>query len=63
MIGSLLANALAIKAARTTKAAAAVAARFMEAAACLMHAILDATKFVNRMTEAKKAAKDAEIVD
>ena len=62
MIGSVLANALAIEAARTTKAAA-VAARFMEAVVCLMLATLDATMFVDRMAEAEKAAEDAEIVD
>ena len=59
MTGSVHANALAIDATRTTKAAA-VAATLVEAAACLMHATLDATMLVDRMAE---AAEDVEIAD
>ena len=53
MIGSVLANALAIDADETAKAAAVVAA-------CLLHATLDATMLVDRMAE---AAEDVEIAD
>lgn len=50
MIGSALANALAIDATRTTKAATVAAT-------------LDATMLVDRMAEAEEAAEDVDIAD